>query len=886
MTIVTLKGVPISFPFEPYPIQKTYMEKVLDCLQNETHGVLESPTGTGKTLSLLCSTLAWLQLKKAQIQAQREIASRTNEDLFLKKINEQLDDATGQAYNLIRGNVLPKIIYASRTHSQLSQAMQEMKRSAYSDMKAVILGSRDQMCIHPEVEREENRNYKIMMCRLKVKTKACKFYNKVEKFKDKTLSTNTIMDIEDLVGKGKECSFCPFYMAKELKESADIVFMPYNYLLDPSIRKSLNIQLSNCVVILDEAHNVERICEDSASLQIKSSDVALALEEVTAIMKIMSDETMDFGDAPRDFTAEELCQLKEVLLNLEKEIDGIDLKRSTEGVTMEGIFLYELFEKVGIRQDNFYLFVKLINNVVQYLATMNDGPFSRKGNSLQMFEEILNVVFSINSGDCMQKIKKCYKVHIQEEEVKKKAPNNWLSKMTSSRAGGKIINYWCFSPGFGMKLLLREGLRTLILTSGTLAPLNPLISELELDVKVKLENPHIIDRDQICVKILPVGPDSEPLNSGYQNRDNMKYINSLGMSISNICLMVPDGMLIFFPSYTIMLKCQNAWQESGIWGRICKIKQIFVEPRDKNSFNAAMTEYYSNIKDPNTKGAIFMGVCRGKVSEGLDFADANGRTVLITGLPFPPLKDPRVILKRQYLDRCNAEDKQFLRGQEWYSLEASRAVNQAIGRVIRHKDDYGAILLLDNRFNSPSLRNQMSLWVRDQIKVCKGFGEIMRDLKVFFKNADAKYKAALERKSSLISPVSDVMLIEHNSMEEVVIHKRNKNDFEGNPSKKAKLHLVKPTTSSGSSENFESSTKEYFVMVKRGLDDSMFKDFKNILEEYKSDSDLKNLTASLDTLFKGKYHLKYLIPGLEPFINKKHKVEFSQYCQQNGLLDV
>lgn len=43
-------------------------------------------------------------------------------------------------------------------------------------------------------------------------------------------------------------------------------------------------------------------------------------------------------------------------------------------------------------------------------------------------------------------------------------------------------------------------------------------------------------------------------------------------------------------------------------------------------------------------------VCRGKISEGIDFADNNGRAVIVTGLPFPLFTDPRVVLKRQYLD--------------------------------------------------------------------------------------------------------------------------------------------------------------------------------------------------------------------------------------------
>ena len=36
-------------------------------------------------------------------------------------------------------------------------------------------------------------------------------------------------------------------------------------------------------------------------------------------------------------------------------------------------------------------------------------------------------------------------------------------------------------------------------------------------------------------------------------------------------------------------------------------------------------------------------------------------------------------------------------GEEWYKQQASRAVNQAVGRVIRHRMDYGAIILCDER---------------------------------------------------------------------------------------------------------------------------------------------------------------------------------------------
>jgi regulator of telomere elongation helicase 1 len=59
-------------------------------------------------------------------------------------------------------------------------------------------------------------------------------------------------------------------------------------------------------------------------------------------------------------------------------------------------------------------------------------------------------------------------------------------------------------------------------------------------------------------------------------------------------------------------------------------------------FQAAADDYRAKLKDPSSRGAIFFAVCRGKVSEGLDFSDRAGRAVVITGLPFAMVTDPKV----------------------------------------------------------------------------------------------------------------------------------------------------------------------------------------------------------------------------------------------------
>lgn len=179
---------------------------------------------------------------------------------------------------------VPKIIYATRTHSQIAQAMTELKTSDYRHLKAAVVGSRDQLCIHPDVMNETSNANKIHMCKLKITTRTCSFYHRVEKQKDDpALRSLSVVDIEDLVTFGRKTKCCPYFLSKELIDDADIIFMPYNYLLDPKARKANNVSLSNTIVILDEAHNVEKMCEDSASIQITSSEIAVCIEEITHV---------------------------------------------------------------------------------------------------------------------------------------------------------------------------------------------------------------------------------------------------------------------------------------------------------------------------------------------------------------------------------------------------------------------------------------------------------------------------------------------------------------------------------------------------------------------------------------------------------------------------
>lgn len=762
--LIEINGVNVDFPFDPYPLQKDYMEKVIEALQKNENAVLESPTGTGKTLCLLTSTLAWLIQKRSEMISNYKQKFQSQIKAIGQKLDmaQPLDENFGMNQDSDSSTAWGpryKVVYTSRTHSQLAQAMKELKFTEYRHLRAVALGGRDQLCINEEVLKEATTSSeKIHLCRAKIKAKQCSYHSRVEKaLEGPEVNNQSVLDIEDLVKVGKSCRACPYYMSKQLSGQADIVFLPYNYVLDPKLLKSFKLELSNSVVILDEAHNVEKVCQDAASVQIASSDIATCIDDVTHVMKLLdeNERLVPTGDeeAP-DFNLEDCAMLKGIMLELEKQVDSIG-QVSSQGKTLPGGKIFDYLSGANITQESFAMVVKLTDTLVEFLQQASAGKaFGRKGGGLSKVSEFLSVVYGSMTSNFdlwRQTMERGYRLHVEVEEQKKKwggkSSDGWMntSVQQTINNNAKILNYWCFNPGFGMAQLIQKNVHSIILTSGTLAPLKPLISELALDVDHQLENPHIIKPTQVLAKIISQGPDGTPLNCGFNNRDNPKYIHSLALTIKTVASCTPNGLLVFFPSYVLMNKAQEAWKNSGMWSAINEVKPIFTEPKGKDEFDECINDYYSAVE--TSRGAIFMAVLRGKVSEGLDFKDKNGRAVIIIGLPFPPYMDPRVVLKKEYLDKNRTKENKLAGSQEWYNTEATKAVNQAIGRVIRHKDDFGAILLCDQRFQN--YKAGLSKWIQVHITQPSGgkfvFGAVIRELNQFFRNASTSLPIPVKR---------------------------------------------------------------------------------------------------------------------------------------------
>ncbi|KAL5824826.1 hypothetical protein ACOSQ3_020889 [Xanthoceras sorbifolium] len=720
MPTYKIRGIDVDFPFEAYDCQLVYMEKVIQSLQNKCNALLESPTGTGKTLCLLCATLAWRK-------SLGPFSTGANSQTASSQPHEKLSQSGGSKP--------PTIVYASRTHSQLRQVIQELKRTSYRP-KMVILGSREQLCIHEEVSllRGSAQNNACRYLCKKGRKRHCKHYSGVADYvKDNPQLGEEPIDIEDLAKIGRSSGRCPYYISRELNKVVDILFAPYNYLIDRGNRKSLGLEWNNSILIFDEAHNLESLCADAASFDLPSGTLTACISEAKKCIDLCVGRREKSND--KTLNPDNFAILKALLLKLEKRIAEVPIKSKELGYTMPGPYIYELLADLNITQETSSKLVDTIEDASQLLQEEDPDKTKGVGCRLESISDILKIIFR----DKQNAHASFYRVHVQEAEAN-------ATDVLKGKAS-RTFSWWCFNPGIAMQEFYGMGVGSIILTSGTLSPMDSFAQELKIDFPVRLENPHVISSNQIWAGVVPAGPSGYSLNSSYRNRDSLEYKQELGNAIVNIARIVPDGLLVFFPSYYLLDQCIGCWKNkthensSTIWERICKHKKPVVEPRQSSVFPAAIEDYRAKLKDTTASGAVFFAVCRGKVSEGLDFSDHAGRAVVITGMPFTTLNDPKIRLKREYLDLQAQSKRQgfqalklsVLTGEDWYNQQASRAVNQAVGRVIRHRHDYGAIIFCDERFVHPNRQSQISLWIQPHIKSYSKFGDVVFTLTRFFR---------------------------------------------------------------------------------------------------------------------------------------------------------
>lgn len=784
-------------PYKPYKIQNDFMQALYSAIDAGGVGIFESPTGTGKSLSIICGALKWLRnhdnislesekndepewiikyeiekkkqliqmkkketeekLEKIRIKEAKSNDLKANKSIVFKKkkldkqndINQESDDESflindydsddnssksSHISSINTNNFSPqvlqlllklecpvedgnstendkypeelKIIYASRTHSQLTQFINELRRVSFPSMfeddtiqpiRHIALASRKNLCINPKVLKLSNINSINEKC-IEIQKHAttaegrCKYLPKDDKtkmydFRDHALAN--IRDIEDLVTLGQKLDICPYYSSRTAIKPAEVITLPYPLLLQASARETLDLSLKDHIVIIDEAHNLIDAITSIYSSMITFDQVSLALNQISIYLSKFDKRLKE----------KNRIYIKQIIKLLQNISDFMKKKCNIIGdIEVEQS---EILFSGGADQVNIYKLEKYIKN--SGLARKIDGYFEKiynKSNeqkqnnkentisSLPVLSHVQTFLLSLTNPFTEGKI---FFGHIENTKINNKANINCYLK------------YLLLNPCYYFKEIVNEA-RAVILAGGTMEPMDDFVYQLfpylPKEKIHKFSCGHIISPNNLCAITISTGPNKKEFIFNYEKRNDDNMLNELGNTLVNLCRVIPNGVICFFPSYDYLEKVIQKWHikqntKFSIWERLEQRKKIFKEERFSTDVETILQNYSNAVDSPNSStcnGALLLSVVNGKLSEGINFSDKLGRGIIIVGLPFPNIQSAEWKAKiefignnsRKYFEDNPNIQKDLIENlvksvkKEYYENVCMRSVNQSI----------------------------------------------------------------------------------------------------------------------------------------------------------------------------------------------------------------
>ncbi|XP_053356497.1 ATP-dependent DNA helicase DDX11 isoform X1 [Clarias gariepinus] len=891
------------FPFKPYPIQERFMEALYAVLEQGKVGIFESPTGTGKSLSLICGALTWLkdfEEKKRQeaaklleltasardprlvggaekdgdgiaVQEKKENESTTGTDGELdwiseflqkkeerEKLNKLKDEEMKRKrredrLELIRHNTqlkyamkrkssengetekllqvskqdasseagpneddedglvvadyesdedatcknklydedddedleeehITKIYYCSRTHSQLAQFVHEVQKSPYgSTVSLVNLGSRQNLCINPEVARlrsvqmindrcmelQKNKHDKQNKEDSEAESKrrrgpikaTCAFsgYEKMMAMRDEVLAG--VRDIEQLVQHGRDTHTCPYYSTRLAIPAAQVVVLPYQSLLHAATRKASGIKLKDQIVVIDEAHNLADTITALHSAEITGAQLCRAHSQLSQYCNRYRSR----------LKAKNLMYIKQILFVLEGLVRTLGGKVGMNPVTQStqsGTELLTINDFLFRAQiDNINLF-KLQRYFEKSLISRKLFGFSEKyeGSGVSTHTSSVNKENRRTEGlgRFLQGLQSKATVPVEPQGSAEDGPmaspmmlvESFLFSLSSANKDGRVVmeKQACLAQSSVKFLMLNAAVhfaqvlqecRAVVIAGGTMQPVSDFKEQLLLSAGVSSERiaefscGHVIPPENILPIILCTGPSGQELEFTFQTRDTPQMMEETGRVLSNLCNVVPGGVVCFFPSYEYERRILAHWESNGVLQRLAAKKKIFQEPKKASQVEQVLSEYSKCIQRCSNagggqSGALLFSVVGGKMSEGINFSDDLGRCIVMVGMPYPNIKSPELQEKMAYLDKHMPHVEGKSPGKALIENLCMKAVNQSIGRAIRHRGDYACIVLCDRRYARAGTLQKLPEWIRSSTRAHGNFGPAFASIRKFF----------------------------------------------------------------------------------------------------------------------------------------------------------
>ncbi|XP_041853276.1 ATP-dependent DNA helicase DDX11 isoform X1 [Melanotaenia boesemani] len=679
-----------------------------------------------------------------------------------------------------------KIYYCSRTHSQLAQFVHEVQKSPFSkNISLVTLGSRQNLCINEEVQhlgsvqrindrcmemqknKHEKQHHEEGAKRKRGPAKAVCPYNKasaLQQMRDEVLGA--VHDIEHLLKMGREMQSCPYYATRLAIPPAQLVVLPYQMVLHEATRRAAGVQLKGQVVIIDEAHNLSDTLSCIHSAELTGAQLCRAHSQLT-----------QYADRYKSrLKAKNLMYIKQILFVIEglvRVLGGKVGQNPQNQTTQAGTEMHTINNFLFKAQiDNINLF-KLQRYFEKSMVSRKLGGFVEKyaGSGVTLHTQSSSNKENRRTEGLNRYLQTLQSNHNsvpvpladqqgspEADKVLSASPmmqvEGFFMALTNSNTDGRVVvhrqgtvsessvKFLLLNPAVHFTQVLKE-CRAVIIAGGTMQPVSDFKQELLFSAGVGEERitefscGHVIPPENILPLVLCSGPSGQELDFTYQNRDSPRMMDETGRILSNICNVVPGGVVCFFPSYEYSRRIISHWEASGVLTRLANKKKIFQEPKKASQVEQVLNEFSRCIQrcaldSGGLTGALLFSVVGGKMSEGINFSDDLGRCVVMVGMPYPNIKSPELQEKMSYLDTHLPHSQGRSPGQALIENLCMKAVNQSIGRAIRHRGDYSSIVLCDRRYSRPATLSKLPAWIRNRTNTCATFGPAFAALRKFF----------------------------------------------------------------------------------------------------------------------------------------------------------
>lgn len=272
-------------------------------------------------------------------------------------------------------------------------------------------------------------------------------------------------------------------------------------------------------------------------------------------------------------------------------------------------------------------------------------------------------------------------------------------------ASDPVVQLACLDSSLAVAPLFKR-FGSVIITSGTLSPIDLYPKLLQFEPSVSESFPVSTFRPCIRPLVITKGSDQLAVSTKFEDRGDMGVIRNYGAMLVELCSVIPDGVVAFFTSYSYMESLICEWDALGILRELTKSKLIFVETKDVVETTLAL-DNYRRACDCG-RGALFLSVARGKVSEGINFDRHYGRAVIMFGVPFQYTLSHVLRARLEYL-----QTHYQIREQDFLNFDALRQTSQCVGRVIRSKTDYGLMIFADSRYARADKRTKLPKWIQN-----------------------------------------------------------------------------------------------------------------------------------------------------------------------------